>query len=468
MSRPIPRHVLWITTDHMRFDCIGAHGNGAVHTPNLDALVSGGVTFENCFAQNPLCMPSRCSFMSGLYPQQTGVTANGHCLHPDFEPIAAREFKAAGYQTAQIGKLHFQPHEDNDLDPRQRNSYGFDVFWLAEEPGPYEDAYMTWLRTEYPELVDTFRVVRSNHPDRAGEREGKVLDAPWQASFSGWVAEQTCRYLDTGSRQEGQMVHMGFYAPHPPLNPTREMFAPYADAEIPLPARASDETADKPEPLASMLRMCSDWGEEKFRQYRRHFYAMVTGVDMAVGQVMERLRSRGQLDDTLIIFTSDHGDMCGDHGMILKQHSFYDEVMSVPWVMHWPAGFGDSPRRVEGLVEMVDMLPTLLGLCGARPPRVMQGRNYAEALLNGDEPDTRENVFAYHNPGHAMLRSQKHKYIRYANDEEVLYDLSSDPDEVVNRVGDPACSEALHELRSRMLGRSLEASRSPQRLIYRY
>ena len=138
-----PRNVLWLTTDHMRFDNIGAHGNDLMVTPSMDRLVNSGITFTNCFVQNPVCVPSRCSFMTGLYPQQTGVTWNGHCLPPDFYPTVGHVFRQAGYQTIQIGKLHFQPHEENDLEATPRYKYGFDIMMSAEEPGCYEDAYMT-------------------------------------------------------------------------------------------------------------------------------------------------------------------------------------------------------------------------------------------------------------------------------------------------------------------------------------
>lgn len=474
MSFKRPKNVIWITTDHMRYDCIGAHGNSAMHTPTLDRLVREGVSFDNCFCQNPLCMPSRASFMTGLYPQQVGVTHNGHDVRPDFTPTVATAFKAGAYQTAQIGKLHFQSHEDNDLDPRARHDYGFDVFWLAEEPGPYEDAYMTWLRTEYPDLVNTFRVPRSNAPERIGGEKPVVLDAPWQASFSGWVATQTCRYLsgNFGSRPDGQFVHMGFYAPHPPLNPTREMFAPYQDADIP-PAHAREqEWTDKPSPLRGMLQGCKDWSAEMFREYRRHFYAMVTGVDMGIAQVMNTLEEQGTLDDTLIVFSSDHGDMCGDHNMVSKGASFFDEIMHLPLVLFWPNGLGTAGRRIKGLVEMVDVLPTLLGLTGTPVPRVMAGRNYAPSLLSGETLDTRDDVYAYHHNGQAMLRTDNHKYIRYdgpGNDfSEVLYDLNDDPHEVVNHAEDSAFREVLIDMRNRMLSRTLQASASPQPKTYRY
>ncbi len=447
-----PRNIIWITTDHMRYDCVGAHGNAAMNTPNLDRLVDEGISFSHCYANNPLCMPSRCSFMTGCYPQQTGVMNNGHELPADFKPVAAQSFSAAGYRTVQIGKLHFQPHEDHDLDPRARNAYGFDVFHLSEEPGCYDDAYVKWLRGEYPDLVTTFAVDR---PMTAGRRGSQMtaLDAPWQASHSGWIGTQACRYLNAwGPRPEPQFMHLGFYAPHPPLNPTREMFAPYRDAKL-------------PEPLLSE----NDWrapysaDREQLIEYRRHFYAMVTGVDLAVGLVLDELERMGQLDDTLIVFGSDHGDFCGDHGMCGKNPAYYESVVRMPWVMRWPDGFGTKSRRIDELVEMIDILPTLLMLAGQRPHPAMQGRSYAGALVGGDAVDGRSDVYAVHGGGDMMLRTRTHKYLRYfrgSGIEEVLYDLDKDPHEFRNVVELPEYGDVLFALRDRAFTRTVEASRS--------
>lgn len=470
MGSPTPKLVIWVTTDHMRYDCMNAHCNPAMHTPNLDRLVNDGITFEQCYVQNPLCMPSRASFMTGLYPQQTGVTQNGHILPAGFEPTVATAFKAGGFQTVQIGKLHFQPHEDHDLDPRARFDYGFDIFWLSEEAGCYEDAYMTWLRTERPDLVNTFRLPRSVSPDRQNEVRGRVLDAPWECSHSGWIATQASRFLNKGPltrcRRPKAFMHLGFYAPHPPLNPTREMFEPYKDAEIPQPRRNEREWEDKPEPLRGMLRGPKGWTDEDFMQYRRYFYAMVTGVDLAVGKVMQQLEEAGLLDDTLIVFSSDHGDMCGDHGMISKQISYFDELMRQPCVLHWPNGFGRPGRRVPELIEMVDLLPTLLDLSGCAVPEVMMGRSHAETLLSGKPVDGRESVLAYHEPGNAMLRTKSHKYIVYGPGAEVLFDLEQDPGEIINRAVDSP--DQLNSMREMLMHRLLEASRSAQPTLYRF
>jgi arylsulfatase A-like enzyme len=455
----------------MRYDNIAGHGNAEIHTPNLDRLLAGGVSFDGCFAQNPLCMPSRASFMTGLYPQQTGVTDNGHCLDPDFQPTVATAFKAAGYQTAQIGKLHFQPHENHDLDPRPRHPYGFDVFQVSEERGCYEDAYMTWLETQHPDLKAAWRVPRSTAPNRQDpEFAGQAIDAPWQTSHAGWIVDMARQYLGSRGRLP-VMMHLGFYNPHPPLTPCAEAFAPYADAAIAPPRRQPEEWADKDGRFAGILHNQADMTDDELIHYRRYFYAMVTEMDLAIGGLLDHLDQHDMLEDTLIVFSSDHGDACGDHGITHKNATCYDEIMHLPLVMHWPAGLGAVPRRLGGLVEMVDLLPTLLELAGGVVPPTMVGRSYASALLAGEPPATREDVLAYFEDDGgalAMCRTERWKYLRDDDGVEVLYDLRDEPREVINRAGDPAAGDALAEMRSRLMNRLIDASRSRQRRLFRF
>ena len=448
-----PKNVIWITTDHMRFDFIKAHGAEWMHTPNIDRLVNNGASFEQCFANNPLCMPSRCSFMSGCYPQQTGVMQNGQELDPDFEPTVGHCFRNAGFRTTQIGKLHFENHQDHDLDPRERHGYGFQNLFLSEEPGCYEDAYMTWLRTDAPDMIEHFRLPRPVSPIRLEERRRfKVVDAPALYSHSGWVGEQTIRYLyGWGKMNTPQFVHMGFYAPHPPLNPTKEMFEPYINADIPLHI------------VRDGSRAPSDLSDEELIEYKRHFSAMITGVDIAIGRLFEQLEKQNELDDTLIVFGSDHGDLCGDHGGVSKGTHYYDGVMRLPCIMHWPNGV-KAGHRHKGLIEMVDVLPTMLDLCGIRQPEAMQGRSFADALREGDTEAGRTDVYAIHQPGQVMLRTKEWKYVRADFGEEhvreVLYDLVNDPNEEHDVVDDPQHAAQLATLRERAFSRTLAASAS--------
>jgi len=432
-----------------------------VQTPHLDRLVHEGVTLDRCYGNNPLCMPSRCSFMTGCYPQQTGVMHNGQELAHDFKPTAAHCFNHAGYRTVQIGKLHFKSHQDHDLDPRPYPDYGFDVFYLSEEPGCYEDAYMTWLRTERPDLVNQFRIPRPASPARHAERtQYKVIDAPALYSHSGWIAEQCIRYMDSWGRLETpQFIHLGFYAPHPPLNPTREMFEPYRDIAVPAPIPRRNSRAD------------SGLEDEVLQEYRRHFAAMVTGVDIAIGRLLENLDSAGELENTLIVFNSDHGDLCGDHGGISKGPHFYEGVMRLPCVIHWPEGLG-SGLRCRGLFEMVDVLPTLLDLCGIPLPERIQGISFAEALRNEDADYGREDVYAIHAPGQVMLRNHEWKYIRAdhgsGKPREVLYHLKNDPEELHDCANESGCQIQLQQLRDRCFTRTLTAGNSirPRRLRF--
>jgi len=455
-----PRNVIWITTDHMRYDFVRAVGQSWVHTPNLDRLVGGGVSFDRCFGNSPVCMPSRCSFMTGCYPGQTGVMRNGQELSPDFDPVAARAFGAAGYRTVQIGKLHLQCHEDHDMDPRAREAYGFDVLELSEEPGCYEDAYRLWLRGEHPDAVEVFTVPRPTSFERRQDgREFRVIDAPWELSHSGWVATQAERYLYSwGTRPDPQFLHLGFYAPHPPLNPTHEMFDPYRGETVPDPI-GTDGT-----------RVFEPLEPDLLREYRRHFAAMVTGVDFAIGRLVAALKKNGEFDDTLLVFSSDHGDLCGDHGGISKGPSWYDGIMHLPLILHWPDGLGTEPRRVGGFFEMVDLLPTLLGLSGAAVPRAMTGRDVSGALLSGAEVPGREDVLAVY-PGSLMLRNEGWKYLRYRGREgvyEVLYDLFGDPEEKWNRADDPEVRHVVEGMRARALDRLASASEPVTRIRCRF
>lgn len=460
MSRK-PRNVIWITTDHQRYDSIAAHGNPEIVTPNMDRLVGNGVSFSKAIVQSPVCMPSRCSFMTGLYPQQNGVTWNGCSLPDGFSPSVARLFKGMGYQTTQIGKLHFQPHEDNDLDPEPRNRYGFDTFYAAEEPGCYEDAYLKWLGTEYPQYKDRFRIERPSSPARprlnnpVGGYEGKVIDAPWQASFSGWIAQMACNFMDQRHRRSPfQFLHLGFYAPHPPLNPTREMFAPYANRDLSIPEFTEEEREN------SRLSQ-AHWSEERLVAYKRHFNAMVTGVDMAIGQILDKLEEIGELDDTLIIFNSDHGDACGDHFELEKYYDlFHDGVVRVPLVFHWPNGIKASGQLVESLVELLDVLPTAIDLCGTAPPPELMGQSYAEDLRNGSIPRGREDALTYSHDAdgpHAMLTTEHFKYI-HSGGQEKLWDLKSTAGESADVAA--LREDVLPELRYRLLQRMLSAGRS--------
>jgi arylsulfatase A-like enzyme len=455
----------------MRFDAMGGRRLPAEVTPNLNRLLAGGTEFTRCFCQNGVCMPSRASFMTGQYPPQTGVTQNGYDLPDDCPVVASRLMKAAGYQTAHFGKLHLQPHQEYDLDPKSRNRYGFDVFHPSEARCGYEDAWRIWLRDRYPESVKAFAADRSTVAPPPDAPVGWVVDAPWQASHCAWVVQAACDHLKSPycSRVErAQFLHLGFHHPHPPLNPTRSSYDRVKDLELTPREVRGDEQADKPRRLQGMLAQYADWTEEELEDYLRSYAAMVAEVDASVGLLVDFLERENQLDDTLLVFTADHGDMCGDHHMVSKGQHFYDAVMQVPLLMHWPAGLGGERREIGGLVEMVDLLPTTLGLCGAAVPQHLSGTNWAPSLPGDGGAVGKGGVFAYSSPGMAMVRTEDAKLIRYAGEGggDVLYDLRQDPGERVNVADNPGYARLHAEMRTRLLDRLLTGCVSGQELIH--
>ena len=355
--------------------------------------------------------------MTGCYPQQVGVVSNGHNLAIDCPLTVARQFKNAGYTTAQIGKLHFQSHEDNDFDGRPRHDYGFDVFWCDEEPGCYDGPYQRWLASEGEEWLKLFRTQRPTAPGRSQEARYPIeIDAPARYSFSGWIAEQTRRYLHgwggTRARHQRHFIHAGFYAPHPPLNPTSDMMEPLRNIAVPAPLHQEGESADKPSPLSDML-FHAQMNADEIEAYRRHFAGMVTGIDMAVAEMVSDLEQAGVLDDTLIIISSDHGDFVETMDWYPKTMPGTKASATCQLIMHWPNGLGGG-RRESGLIECTDILPTLLGLCGQPVPSAMSGWDWSSALLGNDDTRIgRPDVFAMHDHHNLMLRDEQYKYIRY-------------------------------------------------------
>lgn len=203
------------------------------------------------------------------------------------------------------------------------------------------------------------------------------------------------------------------------------------------------------------------WNPGRLLTYKRHFYAMTTGVDFAIGQLLGKLEDLGELDDTLIIFMSDHGDACGDHFNLEKYYDlFYDGVVRVPLVFHWPNGIGRHGRRVEGVVELVDVLPTILDACGAAVPEVLMGHSLAGALRGEGVPAGRRDALTFScdaDGPHMLLTTPKYKY-SISRGRETLWDVRGDGGETRNVAADHP--EAVAEFRWRLLNRLAEAGRS--------
>lgn len=439
-------NILILCTDQQRFNALRAAGNAEIDTPALDRLASQGVLFENCYVQSPVCAPSRASLMTGQYVHAHGLWANGVGLAPHAR-MFTRELADAGYDTGLVGKLHLAACFGGRTEPRLDD--GFRVFRWAHDPypGSSENAYHRWLKAAWPELHD-----RAMDPDD----ELGFDEMPTEAHYTRWIGNETVDFLTDG-REEGKPFCFvaNFFDPHHGFGAPKEYLDRYrADALAP-PVTREDELADKPailseasrESYAGHERGYTDYTAEQLQQTRAAYYAMVSFVDDEVGRVLDTLERQGLADDTLVVFTSDHGEMLGDHQLMLKGPMLYEPAVRVPLILRWPGRLPAGERRGE-LVQWLDVPSTLLDAADVDGLPAAQGQSLLP-LARGDAgaPSRGWALCEYRNSGHpydpavhtTMLRKDNWKLVVYHGDPATdrartgeLYDLDHDPDELVN------------------------------------
>ena len=463
-------NVLWICTDQQRYDTLGCYGNDFVDTPNVDALADDGVRFETAFCQNPVCAPSRASFLTGRYPRTTGVRGNGQAI-PETETLVTRELADAGYVCGLAGKLHISPANPSVEEPptlgERRIDDGYaDFHWShgTGHPSPANE-YRTWLREQGVEY-ETRPIEGTEHAE---------YGMPAEYHQTTWCANRAEAFIEEAAeRDHPWLFSVNPFDPHHPFLAPEEYLEPYLDRldDIPLPAYEEGEHDDKP----PWYRSCHEGAynfdnmfpfprmdDEDHRIVRATYWAMCDLLDDAVGQLLDALERTGQREDTIVIFMSDHGELLGDHGIYLKGPFLYEESMRVPLVVSGP----DVQEGVESdaLVELVDLAPTLLDAAEVDIPKGMQGRSLWP-LLTGDQSvdDHRDSVYAesydtvhwQSDPSDCstMLRTGDHKLIRHhSTDQGELYDLREDPNEVENHWNDPDYADVRTDLLEEMTDR---------------
>jgi arylsulfatase len=456
-------NVLLICTDQQRFDALGAYGNPHIATPNLDRLAAEGVLFENCYVQNPVCAPSRASLMTGRYVSTHGLHANGVDIAPDAE-MFTRLLADGGYDCGLVGKFHLGACFAGRSEPRLDD--GFRVFRWAHDPyrGSSENAYHRWLRAAHPDLY-----AQASAP--GGEVGWDTL--PTEAHYSHWIADETIEFL-TSARQDGKPFFFvaNFFDPHHGFGAPPEYRERYDAASLPPRVTADGELESKPSVFteaskgsyAGHARGFADYTEAELDEARAAYYAMVTLVDDEVGRILDALEAEGLADDTVVVFTSDHGEMLGDHRLMLKGPFTYDCAVRVPLIVRWPGRF--APARRPELVQWVDLAPTFLDLAGVAPSPRHQGASL-RGLLTGEDTAWRDWALCqYRDSGHSydppvhvtMLRHDRWKLVVHhggpASARErtgELYDLAADPDELVNRWADPAHRDVRADLQELLI-----------------
>ena len=464
MERP---NILILYTDQQRHDALGVNGNADIKTPNLDGLAAAGVNFDHCFVQNPVCMPSRASFMSGCYPSQLGITHMGVPLPEDIVTLP-HLLKPYGYHSANIGKLHFLPHAIRDHRV-PHPAYGFDHLEISDEPGSYEDAYRAWVRSTAPDQLDRIsfglppgtdvwqRTMGIDdgvpHPQsgpRHDYRDAIPFPAGDEVTHTAFVAEQTINFL---RRQGGPFLCIaGFFSPHAPWIVPQRWLDCYERGSLALPEFPAEIEAK---------RDAAGFDDEQLRTARHGYYAMVSEVDWHVGCILQALEETGQADNTIILFTSDHGEWLGEHLRWGKGWPGADAVSRVPLLVRWPAGNLAKGHRVSEIVEAVDVLPTLLEAAGIQVPPHVQGSSLIP-LLQGAPVDSSATAVMEAN-GWKTLRSAGFRYLLHVDGRESLWDLEQDPREYHDVACDDRYQDVLADHRRRLLQRLLTMERPLQR-----
>ena len=423
-------NILIIHTDEHRIECLGAYGNRDVKTPHIDRLAAEGVRYDNSFCPFPVCTPSRYSLLCGRYVHDHHGWNNHSTLAPSIATFP-KILRAAGYCTKAVGKMHFTP---TYLD------VGYDEMTLAEQNGPgrWDDDYHRYLQqhglVDRNDLED--QLVREYRPHASQEYWDTCGALPSNLSekhhSTTWTADRAVETLQSWTAEAPHLLMVGFIKPHHPFDPPspwHEMYDP--DTLTLLPGW----TSDCPERDFAYSRGYfpnDKLSEPKLRRVMASYYATISQIDHHVGRMIDVLKSKGLYDDTLIVFTSDHGDYMGFHHMILKGNYMYDPVVKVPLIVKWP-GSRHAGTVSERLVNNIDLAPTFCRAAGCEPADTMYGYTLQDA-------GGHDLIFAEARGGReVMARSRTRKLILTPpNRDHLFFDLEKDPQELQNLYDAPA------------------------------
>lgn len=444
-------NILLITADQLRQDCVGYSNAYPVRTPNLDSLAAEGTAFVQAYSHIPVCCPARQSLLRGKRAETFGALWNYSgalpvgALKPD-EFTWSNSLRDNGYETVFMGKWGVHP----EYGPHK---YGYSHAILEKE-------YIDFARSRYPAVTYTNGYFGEPDP------------IPLEDSSTHWFASRAVEQIERLQATDRPWhLALHFSEPHLPCRPAGRFASMYDPAEVPEWAGFHETFAGKPYIQKQQLL---NWGIEKFEwsdwaPIVARYYGVISQLDDAIGQVLRGLDASGGAADTIVVFTADHGDMCGSHRMMDKHYILYDDVVHVPLVIRYPPsaqdeGKGGRSRCDKFVYNFLDLAPTFLEAAGLTEddPGDLHGRSLL-GLVRGQAPDDwRDSVVASYNGQQfglytqRMIRTDRWKYVWNTTDVDELYDLIADPAELVNRIEDDAVSDTIRVLRGKLYDRLLE------------
>lgn len=475
MATGLPRGVVWIMSDQHSVRATRFGGNGVVSTPSLDGLRRQGCSLDNMYTASPVCTPSRFAALTGLYPHTTGCVSNLTPLPHRFR-TAAHHMGQAGYFPAYIGKLHAVDGQTHGFE------YCIDAGHYYDYLGPKTEVFCRTMQIDSPFVrggryergsagccapwLEIYQDDVRNPWLDAVPNPHLPADLPPRDRFGAFVMREAERFL-TDYRDERFFLFVSFLEPHEPYLPPGRFRTQYDAARMVLPPRPPSDRAGVPGFVAGR-RWPTAWtpeGDALARSWLAAYYGNVSFMDHCVGYVLRALDGLGLAEDTLVIYTSDHGDMMYEHGMFQKG-VFYEACAHVPCLVRFP-GRVAAGASVGAVGDLTALLPTTLELCGLPRPEGIEGRSLAEALRRAADPSGAPLPAAEAfseigldggSGGRFMLRLGEYKYCRNARDRDELYNLVTDPLEFSNLLGEHGeaageAAEVADLLRERLVAR---------------
>lgn len=415
-------NILLIMCDQFRADALQAYGNEFVYAPNLNKLAEQGVVFTNAYSETPVCMPARYGLLTGKNPCTLGMW-NNFLEAPDITDALPHKMKRAGYYTCAVGKMHFSP---------VREHYGFDHMFLSEEIPQYvgDDEYLTYLQEQ------GFGDVKEPHGERSENYyKPQISDIPAEHYSNTWIADKTIDVMKKNKKRPF-FIFSSFIKPHPPFNPNRKFVDLYADRTIPLPIQDEREKMEDTSIYIQNGYKVNGYdhlSEEQIRDIQKHYYACITQVDEQIGRILDELEKTGLGHDTLVIFTSDHGEMLGDHRSFGKR-TYFESSAKIPLILKGDFLNAEHEQRKQ-LVTLEDIYNTIV--------HVGQGSKNGKDLYdvcNNPDSSIRDCIIGGFGSGLTrkyMVRTEECKYIYHVNGgKEELYFLDLDRQELHNAAKD--------------------------------
>ncbi|NPV80279.1 MAG: arylsulfatase [Firmicutes bacterium] len=445
MERP---NLVLITVDQMRADCLGIDGHPVVETPNLDYMAREGVRFSAAYSAVPSCIAARAAILTGLLQRNHGRTGYQDGVPWNYECTLPGELARSGYHTQGIGKMHFYP---------PRNLCGFHnvvlhdgyLGYVRRLPGDYSyyDDYTPWLKRHLNADVDF-----DDHGLDCNSWVARPWHLPEYLHPTNWVVTQSIDFLRRRDPTKPFFMWVSFVRPHAPLDSPQVYFDQYIDQEIPLPPVgdwADKEDRERYGLIPHTLRGII--GEKALHRALAAYYALITHIDHQLGRLFAALAEHGVLDNTFFLFTSDHGELLGDHNLFRKALP-YEGSARVPFIMKFPSNW-NVPRGIliDKPVELRDIMPTMLDVAGVEPSRQVDGRSLIP-LVTGTSNSWREYIHGEHAYGPAsnhFMTNGKEKYIWFSQTgREQYFDLERDPQERHDLIGDESLKDRISYWRS--------------------